>query len=508
MADTTTKKALQVRGDGSPYADTFKVLLWLGGLLGIFCVGCESKPQPSAQTTESSAVQEQTDDGGQGSGGQSAGDGLSAELANEVVGERVDPEPTLPPPSEFIVQGRPDDAATIRAEAMQLGQHVVQEFGEKADAHEVKARLHLLVGDNEKARSTWQRALEVNAEYPFAVYGLGKVAHLQGDHGTAVAYLAKAADALPDYYYAHHDLAAALHADGRLDEAVTVLQNFARTHGSDAQTWLLLGLKQLEQQRFEEAKQSLENALRIAPDQPRAEEALGRALVRLGRREEAQALFDKQELTRESQSKNRSAEQVFDDELREYASKYADVAKVYLSEQELESALAILVKASYLDPENTSIWATLMDVCQSLGQMTLASRLTTRMLQANGEDPSAFYTAGVIQSRAGDWGLAKQSFRRLVELAPDSPRGYSAFARLSIQTRTDPELALQYALKAVELRGNGSDHELVAQIYASTGQFGEAKLHLEKAIELEPNNQAYAQAMQQLVAVMKSTAEQ
>ena len=103
-----------------------------------------------------------------------------------------------------------------------------------------------------------------------------------------------------------------------------------------------------------------------------------------------------------------------------------------------------------------------------------------------------------IKAKLGDLSGAVSALERVVELAPADHAGYETLARLLIKHRLDFPRALLLADKAVSLRGIAADHELLAQAFAVNQEFERAHQSLSRAIELDPDNQAYLQAMRQL----------
>lgn len=398
----------------------------------------------------------------------------------------------------FLGTGKPTSAELIRSEASELVKDVVLQFPQSNDALEVKARMHLLLGESNAAKASWEQALKRDPYYSFAIYGLGNIALLQKNYEEAVKLLQEALPAFPDYAKAHHDLSDAYVKSGEVEKAIAVLKAYSETHADSAETYVLLGHAYMANQEFEPAKEAFEKTLQLQPDVPRAQEGLGRALIRLGERERARLLLAQQRESRANESTNRSQEQVLADELVEYCVKYMDVAKVYMGGGAGAKAQQVLERAVVLDPKNTQVWSALLGLYQRGGDIDKAVSMAAKMCQENEDSASAFYTCGLIQAKAGLRNSALESLNKVITLAPESYTGYEALARMLIQSKSEFPKALQLAEKTVSIRGSASDHELLAQAYAVNGQMDKAHEELSRAIELDPQNAVYAQAMKQL----------
>ena len=412
--------------------------------------------------------------------------------------------PTQKNPLQFLSPAVSKDALELREEARQLAQFLVDQAPANPNAFETKARLHLLLGEREEAKLCWNKALELDPEYFFAFQGLGQVALATNQIDTARVNLERAAKALPSIPEIHHDLSSAQLKAGLVDEAIATLSEFAARNPASAQTFLLLGHAQLAKKLYAEAKTSFEKALELSPDAPRALEGLGRALVRLGERQRARELLLKQKKARAEEQKNRSAEESFELELKEYASKYSDVAKVLLSANKIDFARPVLMKAVKLDPQNTEAWTNLISIPQSAGRFVDAMERAREMTKVNPESASAFFTLGILSVKARDLATAIESLRKVTELAPEDVRGFEALARLLIQNRTQVEEGMSHAERAVELRGNAADYEIQAQAYVLNKRLSDAHRSLERAVELDPGNQIYQGALNQLNQFIKA----
>lgn len=403
----------------------------------------------------------------------------------------------------FVSLSPPASAIDLRVEAGQLVADLVKQFPGSTDALEVKARFHLLVGENNLAKRCWEQALAIDPNFGYAQHGLGKVAMLQADYATAIQLLMQAKDKLPAEAEPVHNLSDAYLKLGDVAAAIQVLEEFSSAHQDSGETLLLLGQAYVADRQFEKAKQAFEQTLTLHPDSPRAQEGLAKTLIRLGDREAARELLEKQRELRKDEASNRSPDEVFRDECKDYSHRYLYAARVYLAGRMPIRAEQILRKATILDPANTDAWTQLLTQLQRQGQLQQAVESAVQMCQDNPTNAGCFFTCGILQAKAGQHTAASESLKKVIQLAPQSFSGYEALARLQIQIGPSPE-TIDLANKVVELRGIAADHELLAQAYAANEKLEQAEGELKKAIQLDPQNTYYADALRQLQQYRKT----
>ena len=396
----------------------------------------------------------------------------------------------------------PTDALALRQEAKQLADEVIRRFPNSPDALEIKARFLMLFGETEAAKNCWLAALKLDANYAYALQGLGKVAILNSEFEQAIEYLKKSIPSQPTNADPVHDLSDAYMKVGKPDESIACLRAFADNNPQSALTFLLLGQSYLAKEQFEDAEKAFRTVLQISPGQPRAENGLATALVRLGKREEAKQLLASQKANRKANDKNRSPEEVFRDELKELSKRFHAVAEFYSANGDKPSAEQVALRALVLDPNNLQPKALLVDIFQEQGRLKPALELVGQLAVSDQENPRWPYTRGALLILLKDKKGARQAYEEVVRLAPASAAGYESLARLAIEMRSDLKSAVEFAQKAVEIRGTAADYELLAQAHAVNSDFSRAHEYLSEAIRRDSANEDYLEAMRQLRKAM------
>jgi tetratricopeptide (TPR) repeat protein len=213
-------------------------------------------------------------------------------------------------------------------------------------------------------------------------------------------------------------------------------------------------------------------------------------------------LLANQKLNRKASEKNRSPEEVFQDELKELSLRFQTVAEFYSTHGDLRKSEQVARRALVLDANHQQPKVLLMDLLQNQDRIKESLAFADQLCLTDKENPRWPYTRGALLSLLGDRVAARQAYEEVVKLAPTSPTGYEALARMAIGTREGLKSAIAFAQKTVEVRGSAADHELLAQAYAINSDFPKAHQSLSEAMRLDPSNRGYVEAMEQLQRAM------
>ena len=132
----------------------------------------------------------------------------------------ADPASTFLAAQSLVKLDRPDRAGAEMARLRSSGNAVWQLIGESGEA--------LLANDGGHAVDAARRAVEADANNPFAHYQLGLAASKGGDWGSAVAGFSKAIELKPDFAYAHYYAALAYQRSRQLPKTAEHFDAFLR----------------------------------------------------------------------------------------------------------------------------------------------------------------------------------------------------------------------------------------------------------------------------------------
>ncbi len=321
-------------------------------------------------------------------------------------------------PASEAEQKRPKDALALRIEAKQLADELIRRFPNNPDALEIKARFLMLFGETQDAKACWQNAIQIDPNYAYALHGLGKIAMLNSDFEQAIEYLKRSIPRQPSNADPVHDLSDAYLKAGKVDDSIACLRQFADKNSQSALTFLLLGQSYLAKEQFEEAESAFNTVLKISPGQPRAENGLATALIRLGKRDQARELLANQKQSRKANEKNRSPDEVFQDELKELSTRFHTVAEFYAANNELRTAEKIARRALVLNPLNVQPKALLVDILQKQDRLRESLELVEQLANDEKENPRWPCTRGALLCLLGDMKSAKLAYEEAIQIAP------------------------------------------------------------------------------------------
>ena len=137
----------------------------------------------------------------------------------------------------------------------------------------------LRMGDIETAAADFQAALEIDPNYPRAHFNLGTILSAQGDDETAVAHYAAALRVDPGLVPARLNLANALRRVARHEESIEHYRRMIEAEPAHAGARLQEALALVRLGRHTQARDRLEEAHRLLPEDPWLRQSLVRVLA-------------------------------------------------------------------------------------------------------------------------------------------------------------------------------------------------------------------------------------
>jgi len=378
-----------------------------------------------------------------------------------------------PPPSSVkpAVQDAPlpTTVAELFKEAEREMSRLVESFPHDPEAFETKARFLFCVGRNVEAGECWERALDLNPQFAYAYHGLGRKAARDGDYEQAVALQQKALSLAPGLSDVLLELADLLVKLGRSQEAVALLEIWLENNPDSPETRLTLAQACLASQEYEKAREAFELFLEQDPDNALGQFGLATALARLGNTEEARLA-----MARHSELRSRDREEVSDlrgnvDDYQvratDLAARYAIASRVYAAHGRLDETERLCRRAAQLDPRHLGCRLGIAEICQRTGRYREAVAMYQELMRLAPDNAAFPINLGMLQANLGDTQSARAAFRKSIQLAPDSPHGYAALARLLFRHPEDRDEAVQAIRKAVELNpSNEANRELLKRL--------------------------------------------
>ncbi len=236
----------------------------------------------------------------------------------------------------------------------------------------------------------------------------------QGRWDDAVRELRAALASDPYQAEWHFNLALTLEAAGRHAEASRAFARVVELNPEDAQAALLAGVNALDADDASRAIHWLEQAERLAPNDPSSYIHRIRAYSRLGDHEQAETMF--------------YLAQGLDPER---ADLYFEMGEALLDRRAFERALWCLREATRLDGTLPRLHARLAEAMAGTGRHERARQLYMRALRDDPGDLEVLLDLGDLLVQMGRLDEADEKFRRVLELQPDHIDAHFALGDLA-----------------------------------------------------------------------------
>jgi curved DNA-binding protein CbpA len=180
----------------------------------------------------------------------------------------------------------------------------------------------------------------------------------------------------------------------------------------------------------------------------------------------------------------------FDPHRRMQLERYVLAAKVALERKDLAAAANAYRLAVGLAPEDAELKHKLAEVQQ----------------QAATELAEGFLKQAEYEASQGRWAEAALSYANVCPGRPDDPRPHERVAFCTLKTGQNARRAIDYARRAVRLAPQSAEYRLtLARAYMAAGLETSARVEMERAAELSPNDARMREAIAQLRVQMKRT---
>jgi tetratricopeptide (TPR) repeat protein len=403
------------------------------------------------------------------------------------VGNRNDSKSPIPSDVGLSLDWQSFQKTDLVDEAVRVVDKLTERFPDSPDAHEARARVLLLIGQTEEAKASWLKCLELDSNYGYAFHGLGLIETKLSRFKEAIEYYKMALERIHNYKDSVRELSDAYLKDGQIELAAKSLEDFLTINPTDSEFWLRLGQTHNAGLDFAKAKPAFEKSLSLATDNPKAEQGLITALIRLGERERAKELAERVKLR--PKRENDSLEQLLVNERIDISSRYWLAALVYRNFQCYPEAELLLDRASTYDPNNTKVLESLIEQLIKREDFESAFQKTVQLTEVDGSNPSYAFGTASLADKLGKVSDANLFYRRVIELAPNDPKAYKQLTTLLLSKIQKPEEAEMVALSWKEKDPSAVPLAFLASAQAMQGKLRDAEMNLAKALELDPKSE-------------------
>lgn len=391
----------------------------------------------------------------------------------------------------------PGGVEQLVAEARQVAQRLVHAFPNRADSHEVAARLYFLLGEMEQAAASWERCLKLDSNYAYAYHGLGSVAANRGELEDAVAWYRRALLANPSLPDTEVELARILIDLNKLQEAIDVLEKNVAVDPRPYRGRVLLGMAYMQLEDYQKAKENYEAAVAAHPKHANAHFGLATACARLGQEELSRTYMEKFQELRAGEHEIGAQQRIGFNDLKamsiEAARIYTDAARICRALGDLADMEQLCRRAAAMDAENVDCRQALAWLHLQRGEI---DRTIEQLEQLAALDPTNMgYPAEIARLYAAT-NRADQADRRLRQACQTDPKNPAAFAVLAqflLQQPAKTDEAVRAAATAVELSPTAPYYALLGAAQQKKGNLAEARKALAEAVRLAPDDLQYKQ---------------
>ena len=199
------------------------------------------------------------------------------------------------------------------------------------------------------------------------------------------------------------ELGIALLEQGKLEEAEEVIRSLLNQAPGDERPLTLLGEIYLQRRQFEAARRELIRALRINPQEPRAQVALGRTWLAIGKQRQDQSALVKarQILT--------SAQGVHEGEL------LLTLGEVSLAEGDIETALKLMEESLSKDADPLATRLSLAEARYIAKDLPGSARELQRAEELKRADPAIALSLGLLYSQLKDERRASEEYLKTIQ---------------------------------------------------------------------------------------------
>lgn len=327
---------------------------------------------------------------------------------------------------------------------------------------------YLVCGQPEKARTYFERLIQINPTHANANLQLARILTEQKQGAKALEYLARVKDAGLDVGLLR---AEALHEAGKHAAALTILEGLEEQANDDPRVLFLLGMTCARIGLYDRAEAAFNTVLVRHPDDFDVLFNLGRAAARAQHYDRAQRALE-------------VAAKMRPDDIN----LLLELGRVYAASQDPSRAVYVLAQARQKDPKRPDILLALARAAEDAGYYGDSALACDDYLKLRPQDDTVRRDCARVYGYTGtrlDEGL--EELASYVQKHPKDPVGYFDLAQLS--WRTDPRKALEQLSTAVRLDpAFAPARHARAWLLHRLGRSAESLGDLQAAVRIDPKN--------------------
>jgi tetratricopeptide (TPR) repeat protein len=351
-----------------------------------------------------------------------------------------------------------------------------------ADSAYLQVRIgvaHVKLGETERARRAFERALALDPQQPDALRWLAMLHTADGRLDAAIEVYERLLAVEPNDEFILSTLADLYVLQGRLPQAIALYERLIREFGSTSQLHFNLGVLHGRLDRFGDAVAEFSRAYERSPESADVRVALGLTYELRGRFDRALPFYE---------------EAIRLDPFE--ARLYHHAARAAFSAGRLAEAAANYQAVLDLAPRDLEAITGLIRVWISERRFRHAEEFLAEKLRQLNDPPQLYVLLGLVYREADEATEALRAFERAVALDADYAQGHFHLAA-QLDQLGRKELARQALRRTLELDAHHADAlNYLGYLDAEAGvNLEEARAFIERAVALEPDNGAYLDSL-------------
>jgi tetratricopeptide (TPR) repeat protein len=405
----------------------------------------------------------------------------------------------------LLVQGNKDQAAPLVDE-------ILKRAPQDEEALRMRAGLRLESGQAELVRAAVEDYKSLLQKYnndPKLHYALGQARQRTGELALAKAEFREAIRLQNNYVAPHLGLIEIAFAEHKLDEAVSLADEFISRRPQNTQARLLKALVLREMRRYADARSELLRILQIAPKDGTAYLQLGLLEIEQKDYPKAEAAFKKlQDLGGDASATYgfavmysvRGQLDKANEILKKEIEKFPKLAMLH----ELAAAIAVQARdydraiGEYrillaMNPSNQAFYFRLADALHLKGDANGYISTLEQAQKLFPRDLLPTLALAMALDGLGRWDAAIQQYRRAMELQPNDPRVLNNLAYAMVETNGNLDEALRLAQRAVRtVPEQLAFIDTLGWIYVKRNMTASAVQVLDTVVKKQPDNPVFS----------------
>ncbi|MGB9689737.1 tetratricopeptide repeat protein [Thermogutta sp.] len=390
-------------------------------------------------------------------------------------------------------------------EAEMVATSAVQRYPESPLAQAILAAWQMLTNQDSEAEQTWRKVLAMDNRFLDAYEALIQLATKRKDYDEIVRLARSAVELAPKQEFGYLHLVDALSAQGKDEEAVAVLEEYASLNPNPSLKVQKLRVKiLLRLGQYAEAEKLLEAIPSHLVDPELAQLRADLAAAQ-GNSDQAQryleqaenAIVSKQPI-KQSTRANLTPPDI-EKLLTDVALLETKAAKMYYVYRDFIRTEIYLRRAIALDPNCHEAHRALVAFYQEQKRYSQMEKALEEWLRAEPDNLQIYVGLATCYGGRRDFDKTEAILQEAVHRFPENPLPLAMLARLYIDAQRKTEQAVPLAEKVVKLQPVAVNFQLLAEALEAVGRIDEAIGAIEQAIKLDPHQPFFTTIQQRLL---------